>query len=81
MKGALLGMALREAVGEELVNKVSFHSFRAGVLWIKVPSAAWASELMSKKREIINKINNISQEKLIEDLKTLVYSCEDFDTE
>jgi hypothetical protein len=34
---------------------------------------------MSKKGEIIKKINNFCQEKLISDLKTLVYSSDDLE--
>ncbi len=79
MKRALLGLALKEAVGEELAARVSLHSFKGGVLWVKVPTPAWASELLSKKGEIIKKINNFYQEKLISDLKTLVYSSDDLE--
>ncbi len=80
LKTAFLGVALQEVLGKE-ADKVSFYAFRAGVLWIKVPSPTWAAELMSKKAEIIKKINVLLGEKLIKDLKTLVYSREDFDNE
>lgn len=80
LKTALLGVALQEALGKE-TDKVSFHAFRAGVLWIKVASPAWATELMSKKTEIMRKINVLLGEKLIKDIKTLVYLREDFDNE
>ncbi len=80
LKVLLMEVALREALGEE-ANKAIFHTFKAGVLWVKVPNPSWAVEIMSKKTEIIQKMNIFLNEKLVCDLKTLVYSRESNDAE
>lgn len=43
----------------KLVAKVKIKKFEKGVLYLETESSAWRTELQLRKKQIINKINNL----------------------
>ncbi|MBW7887390.1 MAG: DUF721 domain-containing protein [Bacteroidetes bacterium] len=58
-----------EAVGEQVAKVAQPERIHNGILIVKVHNAPWRSELTFKKKEILEKIHEITQSKSITDIK------------
>lgn len=63
----------KEIMGEDFPSQIKPIDLVNKILYLKVPSAEWKTELNYLKDELINKINEKMGGKIVEDIKISIY--------
>ncbi|MBA3726889.1 MAG: DUF721 domain-containing protein [Armatimonadetes bacterium] len=58
-----------EFVGKQLACKSSPERFENGTLWVAVSGASWVQELTMRKREILDRLNELAGTALFKDVR------------
>jgi len=58
-----------EALGQNIASQTQKLYFRGRILFVKIPSPIIKSELSMMKNAIINKLNDISGDQLVDEIK------------
>lgn len=58
-----------ECVGLHLAQKSSPERFEEGTLWVAVSGASWVQELTMRKREILDRLNELAGTALFKDVR------------
>lgn len=56
-------------VGEVLATKATPERFERGTLWVAAAGSAWAQEIALRKELILDRLNDLADERLFEDLR------------
>jgi len=59
----------KDVVGETIAKNTEPEEVKHGTLIVKVSTPVWKNELMFKKKEILEKLNNVLGKKVIKDIK------------